>query len=468
MTSKFVLNLQGEDIFHRPVFALFLLALAIRSLVLLGPTQDIMGYDGRKFVGMAENILAGKGYYYTYFSVRSLKLDKPQKRVIVGSGLQQTEPLLPAVLVPFIWNFGRENLVPFYLFMAILSSVVVVLIFQLTERLTGNRKAAWVAACVAAIHPSYLTNVPYVLEESLQVPLLVAACVTLAASSSLRGLIAAGLLMGLAVLSKEASFGALVFLTIWMLAMAWKSRRPWSHLIALPLAAALVIAPWTVRNVMVYRQNLSYAYPTLVAKFNPFTAHGLRSAIGILNKSDRPTWLGNLNPAALINWFRDPPATERKNASRERVNHLMAFEKEESQRLTMMAEALAERVKFNIRKASATGRPEDLFRGLKPLTLHPGAPALNARETGVLDRMVRKYSLAFERKLETIEQHDSEAERVLVKLIDQFKTEWLWNLSEHRAEERARLIKRIDPGAESSIIQLARLVSPFTLPLLDL
>ncbi len=266
----------------RALVVIFGVAFAIRLFVLLiAPTPNPMFYDARKFLSITENIIAGNGFYHLYLPVESGHVFGTIP--LPGSGIQQIEPVLPAVLVPFLWLFGRENLMPFFILNAFLSSLLVVLICLITWKLTASRKASLLSGVLASIYPGFVFSMPYILREPLQMVMLAGAILLLLSPPRLWRTALAGGLLGLTALTRESSIVLVSIMCLWMLWKVLRSRRGWKHLAILPIAAALVIAPWTIRNIRVYQLNPAYEYPTLVAKLNPFTQHGLQFVFGVFN-----------------------------------------------------------------------------------------------------------------------------------------------------------------------------------------
>ena len=131
---------------------------------------------------------------------------------------------------------------------ALLGTLVVALIGLIAMEIWG-RRAALASMAVGAVHMPLIMVGGSLLSEPLFVALVLAAVATAlrgrAARQPLRWAAGAGLLIGLATLTRPTG---LVLLLPLGLAMAWRPRRPAAALV-LVVAAVLVIAPWTARNV---------------------------------------------------------------------------------------------------------------------------------------------------------------------------------------------------------------------------
>lgn len=130
---------------------------------------------------------------------------------------------------------------------ALLGTLVVALTGLIAVEIWG-RRVALVSLAMGAVHMPLILVGGSLLSEPLFVTLVLAAVAVVLRCRSARRPVAwaacAGLLVGLATLTRPT--GLLLLLPL-ALAVAWRPRRPAAALV-LVLAAALVIAPWTARN----------------------------------------------------------------------------------------------------------------------------------------------------------------------------------------------------------------------------
>jgi 4-amino-4-deoxy-L-arabinose transferase-like glycosyltransferase len=124
---------------------------------------------------------------------------------------------------------------------------VVWLIGWLAYRAAGP-KAAVAAGALAAIYPPLVWTPAYVWSETL-FSLLALGCAGLLTLDSHRAgpSIGAGVLAGLAVLTRPAMLFFLPLVLPWL---CWKRR--WREAVLVILACAIVVAPWTLRNMREY------------------------------------------------------------------------------------------------------------------------------------------------------------------------------------------------------------------------
>ncbi|HMQ32874.1 MAG TPA: hypothetical protein PKD53_19240 [Chloroflexaceae bacterium] len=213
-------------------------------------------------------------------------------------------PLYPLFVAGHIALFGRE-LGPIFLTQTALSLLNVALTYALTLRLTGgSRRAAGLAGLLAALYLPLASYAQLLLSETLFVTLLLGAALLLGAwaergtsppsplSAAAWGgrtprvlsgswlLAAAGVLLGLATLTRGLTLGFLPLVAVW----AWwaAGRRPGPPL-ALALAAGLTVAPWSLYA------SRAYGGPIAVDTTGAFNlALGARTAYDG-GRSDEPT-----------------------------------------------------------------------------------------------------------------------------------------------------------------------------------
>ena len=229
-----------------PLLLILLLALAWRLLLWAQPLH-LPANDEVEYLAVAHDLLAGRGWRF-YESWRWLRA-----------------PLYPLFLAGSLWLAGGDvhraalpNIA--------LSLGVVLVIYQLARELepTAGRRAGLLAAGAAALLQTYATFASLSMSETLFSLLFGGSLLALARWQRCGGLwhvALAGALFGLACLTRSA---ALVFLPVAMLWLAWVGRAPTRgrpsgdpYGVILPaallaLCAALVIAPWTLRNCRAY------------------------------------------------------------------------------------------------------------------------------------------------------------------------------------------------------------------------
>lgn len=124
----------------------------------------------------------------------------------------------------------------------------------LGERLTGRRAVGRLAALLIAIYPNQVAYVPLLSTEIFYELLLLLGVLLLVRERAATGLVA-GLVFGVATLTKAQSLVLPGFLLLWV----WLARPSWPALRRLAgvgcaayVALILVVAPWTYRNWSVF------------------------------------------------------------------------------------------------------------------------------------------------------------------------------------------------------------------------
>jgi 4-amino-4-deoxy-L-arabinose transferase-like glycosyltransferase len=155
-----------------------------------------------------------------------------------------------------------------------IGAVTVGLSWLLARRLFGARVAA-VAAFVVALYPLAWQFEQLMYPEALATPLTVAVLIAmLTRPPTPRRAAALGVLLGLATLVRPTSpFLLLGALVAWCLSVGWRRGVTLTALAA--VIAALVVAPWTVRNAVVMHGfvPVSLQDEALYGTFNAVSAH---------------------------------------------------------------------------------------------------------------------------------------------------------------------------------------------------
>jgi 4-amino-4-deoxy-L-arabinose transferase-like glycosyltransferase len=166
---------------------------------------------------------------------------------VEGIPSANTQPLYAFFLIPLVWIWGTAWLAVALAQIAV-AVAVAILVFEIARRVTSHH-AAVLAAVVATLQPYLVWHDVHVNREILD-QLLGAAMVLLAlvavARHSWRYAAALGAVTGLAILSNTRLVGLPLVLGAYVL---WAfRRRGLVPALAVVAAAAVVIAPWVVRN----------------------------------------------------------------------------------------------------------------------------------------------------------------------------------------------------------------------------
>lgn len=170
-------------------------------------------------------------------------------------------PLTSAFFAGAFVLFG-VNLPAALLLYAALSLLLPALVATLTLRNSHQRSSALVAGCASALFFPFATYASRLLSENLFLIFVSLALILLErVRTELRQnhagylpLLASGMVIGLATLTRPLLFYALPLLCLWL----WWERRvrgiPVRAMLRLVFGAILIIAPWTARNYLVYHQ----------------------------------------------------------------------------------------------------------------------------------------------------------------------------------------------------------------------
>jgi len=229
---------------------ILLLGLALRlGVILLAPLpahEGVNQYDDNRYDVLAWNVAQGNGYRNSF-----------------GQPEVKDPPLLPLVSAVLYRVVGHHR-VAVYLFQAMLSVIGIALLHLLAVELFGHN-AALFAAGLAAIHPDLVVYTNILLTETLFIFLLCAAMLGWArARRRPTGprWVMTGTLLGLAALARPTAQLLIVLVLVMTIVLGRSTPRPRRHamrLAACLLAFLVTIAPWTLRNYLVFHRLVPIA-----------------------------------------------------------------------------------------------------------------------------------------------------------------------------------------------------------------
>jgi 4-amino-4-deoxy-L-arabinose transferase-like glycosyltransferase len=248
-------RLYGALARHWPLWLALALGLALRA-ALWGrmPRIGLIG-DEAEYLAAADWLAVGRGFaWHTQY-------------------LWTRAPLYPLFLAAHIASFGRD-LAPIFVTQTLLSLLNVALVYALGLRLGGDRGriAAGIAATLSAVYLPLATYAQLLLSETLFISLLLGAFLALGwwaegmqnAKGKMQNgepwqlfsdglwlpLAAAGLLLGLATLTRGLTLGFMPLAAAWILWVAWRAQPNLWHSVRLfcilPFAFCIVLLPWTL------------------------------------------------------------------------------------------------------------------------------------------------------------------------------------------------------------------------------
>jgi len=199
-------------------------------------------HDEREYLLLARNVAEGRGFAHL----------QPDGAPVPGEHFGRA-PIYPVLLAGIVRAAGMPPdgdaalLRSVRIVQAALGGALVWLVAWLAGRAAGPAAAA-AAAWLAAVYPPLVWTPAYVWSETLfSVLALGCAAVLSLERRTSPALAAAGVLAGVAVLTRPAMLFFLPLAAAWL---AWK--REWRGAVLFALACALVVLPWTVRNVREY------------------------------------------------------------------------------------------------------------------------------------------------------------------------------------------------------------------------
>jgi 4-amino-4-deoxy-L-arabinose transferase-like glycosyltransferase len=167
-----------------------------------------------------------------------------------GTPVSIRPPLFPAMVAGVYLVFGLDNYQAVRVIQVVLSLLTVVVLYQLGRAISSRRVALWLAG-FCALYPSLISFTGLLLTETLFTLLLCSACYTLVLfyqRGALAYVVATGVLLGLAALTRSVVWMSPPFLALFMvltLKTPWRRRLLASTMLV--AAFALTLAPWMIR-----------------------------------------------------------------------------------------------------------------------------------------------------------------------------------------------------------------------------
>jgi 4-amino-4-deoxy-L-arabinose transferase-like glycosyltransferase len=298
----------------RLAIVFLVLALAVRLGFVVATPGYAPQHDDRDYDRLACGLVAGEGY---------TRAGPPVSQSRCGDGATGEPtafrppgyPMFLAAVYTVSEPLGIERWTAARIAQAFLGTAVVALLGLVAFQLFG-RRTALAAMALGAVFPPAIVLGGSLLTETLFSALMLAAVAAVladrAAGGDRRWLAAAGVLCGLAVLTRSNAPALLVPLAIGVAATGAGVRPLRARLgraAALAAIAALVVAPWTVRNAIELHG------------FAPVTTEAGSALAGTYNDTTRsdPDWPGAWQPPARLPEIRstlapvhgDEPAEQR-------------------------------------------------------------------------------------------------------------------------------------------------------------
>lgn len=239
---------------------LFLLALILRLVPVLFSMDLPIGLDDMfQYDMLARSMAAGDGYrWYAQEDLDLLRIYFDQDFVIQDydpRGLLSSHrgPGYPAFLAIVYKLSGLEwRLLAARLAQAFVGATLAPLTYYLGRRLFPERaSAARFGGLAMAVYPMLLVYPLALASENLFIPLVAAGLLALlyaAEKGDDRLYVVAGLLFGLATLTRSIIFGSVGLAALWL----WFAVRSRRGALLFGLAVVLMVLPWTIRNSLLH------------------------------------------------------------------------------------------------------------------------------------------------------------------------------------------------------------------------
>ena len=200
-------------------------------------TGKPLTHDEREYLSLAASLADGRGFTYA-----------PREDLGTAQqfGRAPGYPAFLSLLRPD--QAATETPASIKAVQSFLGAIAVVLMAAIAWRAAGPGAAA-IAAWIAAVYPSFVWIPSYVLSEAVYLPLILGCIVLLTTTETARRSLLTGALCGVAVLVRP---GTLIFVPLAAAWLAWRGTL--SRAAAFAFAVALVLLPWTLRNLTTHGQ----------------------------------------------------------------------------------------------------------------------------------------------------------------------------------------------------------------------
>jgi 4-amino-4-deoxy-L-arabinose transferase-like glycosyltransferase len=212
-------------------------------------TPPVGGSDESEYDTYAWNVAQGNGYR------------GPSPDVVDQNHLTAYRAPAPSLFLAGLYLVFGHTPVAAYLADIVLAVLTVWLIFQITQR-CFDRRAAWLAAVFYAFYPIslyYGLTLNSEIFSTFLLCLFVWCCLGIKDGRGARWAIGAGIALGLVLLSKPGFVFLLPLLPIWALSVCGRRMQLWRRALVIPVLAALLIAPWLIRNLIVMHAFIPFS-----------------------------------------------------------------------------------------------------------------------------------------------------------------------------------------------------------------
>ena len=199
-------------------------------------TDKPLTHDEREYLALGASLAAGRGFVYSdpepQGTAQQFGRAPGYPAFLALLGLDELATSTPASVKAVQSLFG---------------AVAILFVAALARDAAGER-AGRIAAWVAAVYPPFVWIPAYALSEALYLPVILGGVLLLSRADTAVRRIGAGAICGIAILVRP---GTLVFVPLAVLWMLLRRRKA-ADALAFALAAAVVVAPWTLRNLQTH------------------------------------------------------------------------------------------------------------------------------------------------------------------------------------------------------------------------
>lgn len=223
---------------NKSIIAVFFIALLLRLVFLityqdgLGLQSKIMTADAKIYIGLANNILEGKGYS--------------------ADGINATAERVPlySIFLATLFFFSQDNYFLVRIIQSILGALICVIIYLIGKNLFSN-KIGIIAAVICAFYYPFIQMSAYLVTETLSIFLILLSLwwlLRLKEYNPAWYFVVGGVLLSVAGLSRSTFFGFYPLLLI-ILTFTFASKKVGLKIsLFILLGIIITISPWVVRN----------------------------------------------------------------------------------------------------------------------------------------------------------------------------------------------------------------------------
>jgi 4-amino-4-deoxy-L-arabinose transferase-like glycosyltransferase len=225
---------------NRKIIFIFILALSIRlSYVLFYPQISLAGSDAKEYDLIAEGLLKGKGFPVGRLSQGQVEIVRP--------------PGYPLFLSA-IYLVSGHNYTAVRVIQAVLSSVLIFIIFLLAKNIFSDERTAYLSSLLYALHPALIAYTGLLYTESIFIILLVLSMFFLykgLSAAKTKFYILTGITLGAATMVSSRSLFLPILIFLGILFIIKQKRFAFKIFFIIILTMCVIFFPWTIRNYFV-------------------------------------------------------------------------------------------------------------------------------------------------------------------------------------------------------------------------